>query len=75
MLALIGSIASVRDLGEPDTPLPSIEALRYNTRSPSGWILLVTIIAIPLESLILIIRFLNFPIVNKYFIWIVVVSL
>ncbi len=65
----------MRDLGEPETPLPSIEALRFDTRSPSGWILLVTLFVLPLESLILIIRFLNFPVVNKYSgIWITIVS-
>ncbi len=60
MLAFIGSIAAARDLGEPETPLPSIEALRYMTRSPSGWVLLVALIALTLEVLILIVRFLSF---------------
>ena len=66
MLAFICAIASVRDLGAPDTPIRSIENLRFNTRSPSGWLLLVILIALPLEIFILIVRFLNFPIVNKY---------
>ncbi len=75
MLAFIGSIAAVRDLGEPETPLPSIEALRYMTRSPSGWVLLVTLIALTLEVLILIVRFLSFAAVNKYStVFIIIVS-
>ncbi len=75
VLAFIGGIAAVRDLGEPETPVAPIEALRYRTRSPSGWILLVTLIALTLEVLILIVRFLGFPAVNKYStIFIVIVS-
>ena len=76
MLAFICAVALVRDLGAPDTPIQTIENLRFNTRSPSGWILLVVLIALPLEIIILIARFLNFPIVNKYsVIFLVVVSL
>ena len=52
--------ATVGALSAPRTEVAPIESLRFNTRSPSGWLLLVTLIVLPLEVFLLIVRFLNF---------------
>ena len=62
-LVFISVIANVGALGAMKTMVPAIEALRFNTRSPSGWILLVTLIVLPLDIIILVVRFLNLSIV------------
>ena len=63
LLVFISVCANVGALGAPRTAVPSIEDLRFNTRSPSGWILLVTLIVIPLDIIVFAVRFLNFSIV------------
>ena len=60
VLVFILVAASVGALSAPRTGNPEIESLRFNTRSPSGWLLLVTLIVLPLEVFLLIVRFLNF---------------
>ena len=59
-LVFILAAATVGALGAPRTEVRPIESLRFNTRSPSGWLLLVTLIMLPLEVFLLIARFLNF---------------
>ena len=60
LLVFIVVAATVGALGAPRTANPQVESLRFNTRSPSGWLLLVTVIVLPLEVFLLIARFLNF---------------
>ena len=63
VLVFICVCANVGALGAPETQVMRIEDLRFDTRSPSGWILLVTLIVIPLDIVIFVVRFLNFSIV------------
>lgn len=60
LLVFILAAATVGALSAPRTEVRHIESLRFNTRSPSGWLLLVTLIVLPLEVFLLIARFLNF---------------
>lgn len=60
LLVFILVAAAVGALSAPRTQVTYIESLRFNTRSPSGWLLLVTLIVMPLEVFLLIVRFLNF---------------
>lgn len=59
-LVFILAVATVDALSAPRTGVDPIESLRFNTRSPSGWLLLVTLIVLPLEVFLLVARFLNF---------------
>ena len=59
-LVFILAAATVSALSAPRTQIDPIESLRFNTRSPSGWLLLVTLIVLPLEVFLLVARFLNF---------------
>jgi hypothetical protein len=60
LLVFILVAATVGALSAPRTEVLPIESLRFNTRSPSGWLLLVALIVLPLEIFLLIVRFLNF---------------
>lgn len=63
MLVFISTVSTVRALSTRTTNNTDIESLRFDTRSPSGWLMLVNIIVLPLDISILIIRFLNFSVV------------
>ena len=67
MITFIAAVANVVALGARETEIVYIESLRFNTRSPSGWIMLVTIVVLPLDIFILVVRFLNFSVVIDYF--------
>lgn len=60
LIVFIVVAVAVGALSAPRTNVNPIESLRFNTRSPSGWLMLVAIVVLPLETCLLIIRFLNF---------------
>jgi len=59
VIVFICTAAVVGALSHSETPFDPIELLRFNSRSPSGWILLVTILAMPYSVFFLVLRFLD----------------
>lgn len=67
VITFISSAAAARALSAPRTEIKLIEDLRFDTRSPVGWILLLTLLSIPFLSILLAIRFLNIKIIIEHF--------
>lgn len=67
VITFISSAAAARALSAPRTEIRFIEDLRFDTRSPVGWILLLTLLSIPFLSILLAIRFLNIKIIVEHF--------
>lgn len=65
IITFIASIAAMRNLSAPKTEIRFIEDLRFDTRSPGGWILLLTLFAMPLTILALVARFLDVQFLNS----------
>lgn len=64
-IGFICSIASVAALSAERTGISFVEDLRFDTRSPTGWLLLVNIIALPLAVVLLLLRFLDVRFIIK----------
>lgn len=60
LLVFITSIAAVSALSAPRTIISAIEDLRFDSRSPTGWLLLLAIIALPLSAALLVFRLITF---------------
>ena len=65
MVAFLTSIATVSNLSAQRTEVKAVEDLRFDTRSPTGWLLLVTIFAIPFLLLLLTLRFVDVRFINS----------
>ena len=73
-ITFISCIALVDALSAERTRVRLIEDLRFDTRSPSGWTLLLCLIAIPLSIILLVVRFLDLKfIINNRKIFLIVV--
>ena len=66
LVTFICVASSVSSLSARETPLTLIEQLRFDTRSPTGWILLLTIVSLPIILVLFIFRFLDFTILVNY---------
>ena len=60
------AIAAAAALSAQRSEVRFIEDLRFNTRSPLGWILLLCIFAIPIAAISLIIRLLDVRVITNY---------
>lgn len=56
----------MRNLSAERTEVNQIESLRFDTRSPVGWILLLTLFAIPIMLILLALRFVDIRIINNH---------
>lgn len=66
VVTFICSITAVSALSAISPQIRPVEELRFNTRSPSGWILLLNIFALPLLALLLALRFLDIKFLNNH---------
>jgi hypothetical protein len=75
IITFIASISAVQNLSAERTEVRFIEDLRFDTRSPVGWLLLLTLFAIPFTLCLVILRFVSLEFINnKIKIILVVVS-
>ena len=65
IITFIASIAAVSNLSAEKTRVRFIEDLRFDTRSPVGWLLLLTIFAIPWTIFLLALRFVEEESIKK----------
>lgn len=65
IITFIASIALAQNLSARETEIEPIESLRFDTRSPVGWLLLLAIFAIPLTLFFLALRFVEVEFIKK----------
>ena len=65
-ITFIASIAAASALSAQRTRIRFIEDLRYDTRSPVGWIIVMGLFAIPLTAIPLVLRFLDVRFITSH---------